>query len=101
MPAASFVERHGLWNAERREAAERMLAALAQRGMHTVRFAFADQHGILRGKTVVATEAAGALASWASPPRCSRRTPRTARCSRCSRPAAASGCARCRARPTC
>jgi glutamine synthetase len=63
MPAASFVERHDLWNAERREAAERMLAALAQRGMHTVRFAFADQHGILRGKTVVAAEAAGALAS--------------------------------------
>lgn len=63
MPAASFVERHGLWDAERREAAERMLAALAQRGMHTVRFAFADQHGVLRGKTLVATEAAGALGS--------------------------------------
>jgi glutamine synthetase len=63
MPAASFVERHGLWDAERREAAERMLAALAQRGMHTVRFAFADQHGVLRGKTLVAAEAAGALAS--------------------------------------
>jgi glutamine synthetase len=63
MPASSFVERHGLWDAERREAAERMLAALAQRGMHTVRFAFADQHGVLRGKTLVAAEAAGALAS--------------------------------------
>jgi glutamine synthetase len=63
MPAASFVERHGLWSAEQREAADRMLAALAQRGMHTVRFAFADQHGLLRGKTVVATEAGGALAS--------------------------------------
>jgi glutamine synthetase len=63
MRAASFVERYGLWDAERREAAERMLAALAQRGMHTVRFAFADQHGLLRGKTLVASEAAGALAS--------------------------------------
>ncbi len=63
MPAESFVERHGLWDAERREAAERMLAALAQRGMHTVRFAFADQHGVLRGKTLVASEAAGALGS--------------------------------------
>jgi glutamine synthetase len=63
MPAGSFVERHGLWDAERREASERMLAALAQRGMHTVRFAFADQHGVLRGKTLVASEAGGALAS--------------------------------------
>jgi glutamine synthetase len=64
MPAApSFVERHGLDTPARREAAQRMLAELSQRGMHTVRFVFADQHGVLRGKTLVADEAAGALAA--------------------------------------
>ena len=63
MPAASFVERHGLWRAEQREAADRMLAAIAQHRLHSLRFSFADQHGVLRGKTVVAAEAAGALAA--------------------------------------
>ena len=63
MPVASFVERHALHTPEQREAADRMLAAVAQHGLRTVRFAFADQHGLLRGKTVVAQEAAGALAA--------------------------------------
>lgn len=63
MPFVSFVERHALHGPEQREAAERMLAAVAQHGLRTVRFAFADQHGLLRGKTVVAQETAGALAA--------------------------------------
>lgn len=63
MTATAFVERHGLWDAARREAAERMLATLAQRGLQTVRFAFADQHGLLRGKTLVVGEAETALGS--------------------------------------
>jgi glutamine synthetase len=63
MPFVSFVERHALHAPEQREAAERMLAAVAQHGLRTVRFAFADQHGLLRGKTVVAQETAGALAA--------------------------------------
>jgi len=60
-PSSSFVERHGLWTPEQREAAERALAVLGQRDMHTLRLAFADQHGLLRGKTVVAGEAAAAM----------------------------------------
>ncbi|MFM1991228.1 MAG: hypothetical protein RJA99_4185 [Pseudomonadota bacterium] len=63
MATASFVERHGLWCAAQREAADRMLAAVRDRGLHSVRFAFADQHGLLRGKTVAAPAVASALAA--------------------------------------
>jgi glutamine synthetase len=62
MTRASFVERHGLWDAERQAAAERLRHVLAQRGMHSLRFAFADQHGVLRGKTLLADAASRALA---------------------------------------
>jgi len=63
MAAPSFVERHGLHGPEQREAAERLLAQVTERGLHSVRFVFADQHGLLRGKTVVGAEADGALAA--------------------------------------
>ncbi|MEK6243371.1 MAG: glutamine synthetase family protein [Pseudomonadota bacterium] len=53
----SFVERHGLWSAGQRAAAKQMLEAVDGHGIKAIRFSFADQHGILRGKTV----AAGAL----------------------------------------
>jgi glutamine synthetase len=58
----SFVERHGLWSDEQKEAARRIEAA-ASGEVETVRFSFADQHGLLRGKTIVAAEVAGALRS--------------------------------------
>ena len=58
---ASFVERHDLWTPAQHEAARRMLATVAERGLHSVRFVFADQHGVARGKTVVAGEADSAL----------------------------------------
>jgi glutamine synthetase len=53
----SFVERHGLWNDAQREAARDVEAAIRQRGLEVVRLAFPDLHGILRGKTIVASEA--------------------------------------------
>jgi glutamine synthetase len=59
--STAFVERHGLWSDAQRDAAHRMLATLAERGLHSVRFGFADQHGIVRGKTLMAGEVAGAL----------------------------------------
>jgi glutamine synthetase len=55
--AKSFVERHGLWNDEQFEAAARAEKWIEERGLETVRLSFADQHGILRGKTVMANEA--------------------------------------------
>ncbi len=54
----SFSERHGLHsNAARAEVLERIEADM----LGVVRLAFADQHGILRGKTIVASEVAGTM----------------------------------------
>ncbi|MBI3434108.1 MAG: glutamine synthetase [Proteobacteria bacterium] len=54
----SFVARHALWTAEQADAAARAEAAIREQGIEVVRFSFADQHGILRGKTIVAADAA-------------------------------------------
>src|SRR6185436_12113199 len=59
----SFVARYGLWNAAQRAAAKRLLAEVEAQGIKAIRFSFADQHGILRGKTVAADALKSALAS--------------------------------------
>ncbi len=51
-----FVARHGLYDEAQTEAAARMLEQVRERGLEVVRLSFADQHGILRGKTIVADE---------------------------------------------
>ena len=58
---APFVKRHGLWTDEQQAAAKRIEGEFKSRGIEVVRFSFADQHGVLRGKTLVAAEAAKAL----------------------------------------
>ena len=57
----SFVARHGLWSDDQRAAAREMAAGLRAGGMEVVRFVFADQHGVTRGKTLVASEALALL----------------------------------------
>jgi len=57
----SFVERHGIWNAAQSAAANDVEARIRAQKIDVVRLSFADQHGILRGKTVVAAEAANAM----------------------------------------
>ena len=59
--AADFVARHGLWSAEQARAARVVERAIKQHNLEVVRFSFADQHGVLRGKTLLASEAAGAM----------------------------------------
>src|SRR5262249_16094453 len=59
--ARSFVERHGLWNDEQFEAAARADKWIEEHGLEVVRLSVPDRHGILRGKTVVANEAAAAM----------------------------------------
>lgn len=54
----SFVGTHGLFDEGARA---EVLREIEARGLGVLRLAFADQHGILRGKTVVAAEAARAL----------------------------------------
>ena len=62
----SFVERHGLWSAEQKEAAQRLRAIAEERKLETIRIGFADQHGILRGKTLIASEALASLENGCS-----------------------------------
>jgi glutamine synthetase len=57
----SFVSQYGLWNAAQRSAAKRLLAEVKARGIQVIRFSFADQHGILRGKTITARALKSAL----------------------------------------
>ena len=51
-----FIERHGLWSAEQSAAAQEIRARAESGGMTVVRVVFADQHGLLRGKTVTVGE---------------------------------------------
>jgi glutamine synthetase len=55
--SVSFAERHNLWSDEQTKAAEEVGKEIVSRNLDLVRFSFADQHGVLRGKTVVASEA--------------------------------------------
>ena len=57
----SFVDRHDLWSGEQRRAAAAVEREIKRRKLEVVRFAFCDQHGVLRGKTLVASEAARAM----------------------------------------
>ena len=58
---SSFVERHNLWTAAQERAAAQVEREIKQRKLELVRFAFADQHGVLRGKTLLAAEAPAAM----------------------------------------
>jgi len=59
----TFVERHGLWTREQKEAASRVRRIVEEQKLETIRLSFPDQHGILRGKTLVASEALASLES--------------------------------------
>ncbi|NWG26587.1 MAG: glutamine synthetase [Pseudorhodoplanes sp.] len=59
----SFVEQHALWSVEQKDAAKRIESALASGEIDLLRFAFADQHGLLRGKALLADDARSALRS--------------------------------------
>src|SRR5580658_4724249 len=61
--AMSFVERYGLWTAEQARQAKAVEGAIKKNRLELVRFSFADQHGVLRGKTVVAADAAALMQS--------------------------------------
>ncbi|MHC2772731.1 glutamine synthetase [Bradyrhizobium liaoningense] len=62
----TFVARHGLWSDGQRDAAQRMRRIVEERNLEVIRLAFPDQHGILRGKTIVAAEAIASLENGCS-----------------------------------
>ena len=57
----TLVERAGLWNEDRKAATREAERRMRAGEMSVVRLAFADQHGILRGKTLAASEVDAAL----------------------------------------
>src|SRR5580658_4783803 len=62
----TFVERHGLWTDEQTRTANAVAAAIKKHKLELIRFSFADQHGVLRGKTVLAEEAPALMRSGVS-----------------------------------
>ncbi|MCI3276910.1 glutamine synthetase family protein [Streptomyces cylindrosporus] len=56
-----FIERHAGWTAEQAAAAEEIRDRAGGGGLKVVRLVFADQHGLLRGKTVTASEVSAVL----------------------------------------
>jgi glutamine synthetase len=60
-PALSFVDRYSLWSEAQARAAAAADKAIVQKNLELVRFSFPDQHGVLRGKTLVAREASQAM----------------------------------------
>src|SRR6187455_1792196 len=59
----TFVERHSLWSDAQAKAAAQVERIIKKEKLEVVRFSFADPHGVLRGKTLLASEAAGAMRS--------------------------------------
>lgn len=58
---ASFVEQHGLYCDEDRKRVDSIIAQWRKEGIEFVRFVFPDQHGQLRGKTLVREAAESAF----------------------------------------
>jgi glutamine synthetase len=59
--ARSFVDRYGLWSEAQARTAAAVDKTIVQKNLDLVRFSFPDQHGVLRGKTLLAGEASQAL----------------------------------------
>ncbi len=59
--ARSFVDRYGLWSEAQGRAAASVDKTIIQKKLELVRFSFPDQHGVLRGKTLLAGDASQAL----------------------------------------
>ena len=60
-PRRGFIAEHGLWNEEQQEAAERLKDTVEERELREIRIAWGDQHGIVRGKTLMIPEFLTAL----------------------------------------
>ncbi|MEM7424901.1 MAG: glutamine synthetase family protein [Pseudomonadota bacterium] len=56
-----FAEHHGLWSEEQSRLAKEVSARITAEGLESIRLSFCDQHGLLRGKTLMAEAIAGRL----------------------------------------
>ena len=59
----NFIERFGLWTNEQKSAAKEVTRQVNDLNLEVIRISFPDQHGILRGKTLVAEQISSALAN--------------------------------------
>ncbi len=58
---SSFAERCGIQDRARQACIQQLAQTIAASGVELVRFAWCDQHGVLRGKTLVAGAAVRAM----------------------------------------
>jgi len=58
---SKFVDRYKLWGPEQKTASKELKKTKAVHNLDFIRISFPDQHGILRGKTIVADELGSAL----------------------------------------
>jgi glutamine synthetase len=63
-----FIDRHGLWTEERYAAAAQARRVIDELGLELVRFSFADQHGVLHGKTLTRGAVPAAFRSGVTAP---------------------------------
>ena len=63
-----FIERHGLWTESQYAAAGHLRRVVDELGLELIRFSFADQHGVLHGKTLTRAALPGALRSGVTAP---------------------------------
>jgi glutamine synthetase len=63
-----FVDRHQLWTDAQYAASAQMRRVIDEIGLEMVRFAFVDQHGLLRGKTITRSNVASAMRSGITAP---------------------------------
>jgi glutamine synthetase len=63
---SNFVDRHVLWTHDDREAGRRAIALMEENHIEVLRLSFADQHGLLRGKALMADEAESIMESGCS-----------------------------------
>jgi len=59
--ANTFIERHDLWTPAQHRSASEVERSIKKHKLDLVRFSFVDQHGTLRGKTLMAADAAEAM----------------------------------------
>jgi glutamine synthetase len=61
--SGTFVEQHRLRDNAQAKAAEQVERIIRKEKLEVVRFSFADQHGVLRGKTLLAADAVQAMSA--------------------------------------
>ena len=54
-----FIRKHQLYDKQASEKTKQIIARVKQAGLHSVRVLFADQHGVMRGKTLLADHLPG------------------------------------------